>query len=114
MRAVSTDHPGSTGQFMAQLFFYDNMGRLVQQSKPTEINAGGAPTGDDSSWVYTLQAYDWQGRPTLTTLPDGSTREHTYGGCGCAGGEVTTVRDERGRRRKLTKDVLGRLQQVAE
>ena len=114
VRAVSTDHPGSSGQLMAQLFFYDNMGRMVQQSKPTEVNAGGAPTGDDASWIYTLQSYDWKGRPTVTTLPDGSTRENTYGGCGCAGGQVTTVRDERGRRRKYTSDVLGRLKQVDE
>jgi YD repeat-containing protein len=36
-------------------------------------------------------------------------------GPGCrAGGEVTTVRDERGRRHKLTKDILGRLKQVDE
>src|SRR6185503_7030942 len=60
------------------------------------------------------QAYDWNGRPTLTTLPDGATREITYGGCGCAGGEVGTFRDERGRRRKFTKDVIGRLKQVDE
>src|ERR1044072_9914908 len=90
------------------------MGRVIQQTKPTEINGGWAPVGDDSAWVYTYQAYDWKGRPTLTTLPDGATRENTYGGCGCAGSELTAVRDERGRRRKLIMDVLGRLKQVDE
>ncbi|MFZ0748639.1 MAG: RHS repeat-associated core domain-containing protein, partial [Pyrinomonadaceae bacterium] len=54
------------------------------------------------------------GRPLVTTLPDGNTRETTYGGCGCAGGEVVTSRDERGRRRRATMDVLGRLKQVEE
>ena len=50
----------------------------------------------------------------MTTNQDGSTRELTYSGCGCAGGDVVTIRDERGRRRRLTKDVLGRLVKVEE
>ena len=110
----SANHPGSTGGYIGQLTTYDVMGRAIQQSKPTEITGNWVPVGDDSAWVYTTQAYDWKGRSTLTTLPDGSTRENTYGGCGCAGGEVTTVRDENGRRRKLTNDVLDRLKQVDE
>jgi RHS repeat-associated protein len=112
--AQSSNHPGSTGGYIGQLTTYDVMGRATQQTKPTEITGTWAPAGDDAAWVYTAQAYDWKARPTLTTLPDSSTRENTYGGCGCAGGEVTTVRDERGRRRKLTMDVLGRLKQVDE
>jgi RHS repeat-associated protein len=114
VRFASADHPGSTGLYSAQWFFYNNMGQLVQQSNPTETNENATPTGDDSAWIYTSQAYDWKGRPTLTTLPDNATRENTYGGCGCAGGEVTTVRDEQGRRRKLTRDVFGRLKKVEE
>jgi RHS repeat-associated protein len=114
VRISSAEHPGSTGQYSSQHFVYDNMGRVVQQSNPTEITDAWIPIGDDPAWVYTLQAYDWKGRPTVTTLPEGSTRENTYGGCGCAGGEVTTLRDEAGRRRKLTMDVLGRLKQVDE
>ncbi len=110
----SANHPGSTGGYIGQQTTYNVMGRPTQQSKPTEINGSWVPVGDDSAWVYTTQAYDWKGRPTLTTLPDGATREITYGGCGCAGGEVSTVRDERGRRRKLTNDVVGRLKQVDE
>ncbi len=113
-RATASDHPGSTGLYSGQYTVYNNMGRATQVSNPTEMNASWTPAGDDSAWVYTLQAYDWQGRPTIQTLPDGSTRENVYGGCGCAGGDVTTIRDERGRRRKLTKDVLGRLKQVDE
>ena len=45
---------------------------------------------------------------------DDTTNEQSYGGCGCAGGEQGTSRDERGRRRKLSQDVLGRLQKVEE
>jgi len=114
VRATAADHPGSTGRYTGQYFVYNNMGRLVQQSNATEMTDTWLVTGDDAAWVYTLHSYDWKGRPTLTTLPDGSTRENTYGGCGCAGGEVTIVRDERGRRRKFTMDVLGRLKQVDE
>ena len=113
-RATTTDHPGSTGLYRSQYLIFDNMGRVVQQSNPEEVTAGWVLTGDDSSWIITTQAYDWKGRPTVTTLPDNSTRENEYGGCGCAGGEVTTIRDEQGRRRKLTMDVLGRLKQVDE
>ena len=114
VRALSVNHPGSTGNYIGQVIVFDVMGRAIQQSNPTEINGSWVPTGDDAAWVYTNQAYDYKGRPTLTTLPDGSTRENTYGGCGCAGGAVTTVRDENGRRRKYTMDVLGRLKQAQE
>lgn len=50
----------------------------------------------------------------MTTNPDGWTSELSYTGCGCAGGEVVTARDEAGRRRKFYKDVLGRLWKVEE
>lgn len=113
-RAQAADHPGSSGGYIGQVTIYDAMGRAVQQTKPTEITGAWVPAGDDAAWVYTTQVYDWKGRPTLTTLADGVTRENTYGGCGCAGGEVTTVRDEQGRRRKFTMDMLGRLKQVDE
>jgi hypothetical protein len=61
------------------------------------------------AWHYTLQIYDWKGRPRQTTNTDGTTQVVNYGGCGCAGGEATTVQDEHGRQRRLTKDSLGRL-----
>jgi YD repeat-containing protein len=91
------------------------MNRVVQQSNPTEINSSFVAAGDDAAgWQWTQQQYDWKGRPTVTTLPGGATVQNTYGGCGCAGGEQVTTRDERGRQRKLSKDVLGRLKQVDE
>ena len=115
LRSTASDLPNSTGGYRGQFTAYDIMGRVSNQTNPAEMNGSWVPVGDDAAgWVLTFQSYDWKGRPTLTTLPDGSTRENTYGGCGCAGGEVTTVRDERGRRRKLTMDVLGRLKQVDE
>jgi YD repeat-containing protein len=61
------------------------------------------------AWHYTLQIYDWKGRPRQTTNTDGTTQVVNYGGCGCAGGEATTVQDEHGRQRRLMKDSLGRL-----
>ena len=115
LRASGGDHPGSANGYSGQLIFYDIMGRVSQQTNPAEINASWAPSGDDQAgWASTLRTYDWNGRPLQTTNPDGTTRENTYGGCGCAGGEQTTVRDERGRRKKYTKDALSRLIKVEE
>jgi RHS repeat-associated protein len=115
VRAEGGDHPGSSGGYQGRLTFYDVMGRVSQQTNPAEMNSAWVPTGDDAAgWASTLQAYDWLGRPTVTTNPDGFQRENTYGGCGCAGGDQTTVRDEQGRRKRYTNDVLGRLVKVEE
>lgn len=115
LRTSWSDHPGSAGGYTAVVLMYDQMGRVVQQSNPTEVNGSGVPAGDDASgWVWNYQTYDWSGRPLITTNPDGSTRENLYAGCGCAGGDATTVKDEKGRRRRLTRDLLGRLKQVDE
>jgi YD repeat-containing protein len=102
--------PGSTGGNSGQKFVYDLIGRLSQQSNPTEVTSAGVPTGDDAAgWLYSRQDYDWKGRPTVATNSDQTTRETSYGGCGCAGGEVVTIRDEVSRRQRVTYDVLGRL-----
>lgn len=115
VRASSGDHPGSSGLYAGMFISYDVMGRVSEQTNPGEINANWVPSGDDAGGLpSTLQTYDWKGRPVLTTNPGGSTRENTYGGCGCAGGEQTITRDERGRRRRFTKDVFGRLSKVEE
>jgi hypothetical protein len=99
LRAVGMNHSNSSGGYTVQYMKYDIMGRLSQQSNPTEVNSAWVPTGDDSAWFWTVQTYDWKGRPLQTTNTDGTTRANTYGGCGCAGGETVTSRDERGRRR---------------
>ena len=70
VRLFVANHPGSSGTYLAVQTIYNNMGRVAQQSKPTEITGGGVPTGDDSAYVYTSQLYDWKGRPTVTTNPD--------------------------------------------
>ena len=115
VRAVISNLPNSVGQWRASRWSYDIMGRLKEQTNPTEVTQAWQPTGDDAAgWVMSEQTYDWQGRPRITINQDGSTRELTYTGCGCAGGDVVTLRDERGRRRQLTNDVLGRLVKVEE
>src|SRR5207253_10493471 len=119
VRNSASDHHGSAGGYTGQTVVYDNMGRVAQQSNPTEFAStqnGWIPAGDDASagWVVTQQNYDWNGRPKQTTNTDGTTRIISYGGCGCAGGEVTTLQDEHGRQRRVTKDALGRLATVEE
>lgn len=117
VRATRGEFPGSQGGYRAVHHLYDQMGRRRATTNPTEVNGSWVPSGDDQStpnWVFTDQHYDWQGRPTLRINPDQTSTELSYGGCGCAGGEVVTARDERGRRRKLYKDALGRLSKVEE
>ena len=115
VRATASDHPGSSGLYAGMFISYDVMGRVSEQTNPGELDGSWVASGDDDAGLpSTLQTYDWKGRPVLTTSPGGSTRENTYGGCGCAGGEQTTTRDERGRRRRFTKDVFGRLSKVEE
>ena len=85
------------------------MGRAKQQSNPTEIAGNWVPAGDDAAgWIYNQQTYDWKGRPLVTTNQDGTQKYASYGGCGCAGGEVVTLTDEVGRQQKVYSDVVGR------
>lgn len=117
LRAKGGDNPSSTGGYYGQFWLYDTMGHVAQYSKnPTEINGSWAAAGDDAAgWAWTYQNYDWKGRPLVTWNPgDGSTTENSYTGCGCAGGEQVTTRDERGRRKRMTMDSVGRLKQVDE
>src|SRR5260370_14522752 len=110
VRAVAQDHPGSTGQYSGQYTVFDIMGQVAQQSNPKEMNSQWIAAGDDTvaHWVYTLQAYDWKGRPTVTTNSDGTQRTMSYGGCGCAGGEVVTARGATGAPRRAPAGKLGR------
>lgn len=111
VRATASSFPGSIGGYRGQYTIYDVMGRVSQQSNPTEMNGAWTPTGDDQTtgWLYTRQDYDWKGRPTLSTNTDTTTRLLTYTGCGCAGGDVINGQDEVGRQQRMTYDVLGRL-----
>lgn len=121
VRRTATYMPGSTTRYSGRQFYYDNMGRLAQWTNPTDTTGDPDWTaaGDDAApggfgWVSTSRTYDWQGRPRVTTYPDNTTTESTYGGCGCAGGEVVTARDQRGRLKKSYHDALGRLTKVEE
>lgn len=121
---VLREHPGEGTGYAASRSEYDPVNRVLRQYDPAEVsvNAGDlsdtlawAPAGEDATpagragWHHTSTAYDWKGRPLVTTHEaDGSTFEYMYGGCGCAGGEVVTTRDEVGRRQRITHDVLGR------
>jgi YD repeat-containing protein len=111
------NHAGSLGGYSMVNTIYDQMGRAVKVSNPTEIYESWAPGGDDGAGIYyTQQTYDWNGRPLVTTNPDGTTKEVGYSGCGCAGGAVVTMTDEgtidggvaKRRQEKIYSDVLGR------
>jgi YD repeat-containing protein len=111
-RAVATggDNPSSTGGSWAKWMFTDVMGRPSTGTNPTEINGAWVPIGDDAAgWLWSTPViYDWKGRPRFTYDMDGTYKEASYGGCGCAGGEVVTLTDETGRRQRATSDPLGR------
>jgi YD repeat-containing protein len=110
VRAMSADHPGSVGGYSGQTFEYNKMGGLAKQSNPAEITGDWEAAGDDQAgWYYSRQTYDWKGRPLISTNTDGTKRELTYEGCGCAGGQVVTLIDEVGRQQKQYSDVLGRV-----
>jgi YD repeat-containing protein len=115
------NHPGSTGGYRLVKTIYDVMGRASKTSNPAEVNSSWVPSGDDAAGLYyTQQTYDWQGRPLITTNPDGTTKEAGYAGCGCAGGAVVTLTDEgtidagvaKRRQQKIYSDVLGRTVKV--
>lgn len=123
VRGTVSSFPGSTGGYRAQRFTYDVMGQLVEQSNPTEVSVDPTrklemfywnPDGDDAGtgWRWSRQAYDWKGRPTVTTNVDGTKRTLSYEGCGCAGGDVVSSSDEVGRKQKSYADALGRVTKI--
>jgi len=106
--AVATLH-SSTGTYGTRLTYYDVMGRVSQQSNPTEMYGNWSPSADEAGgWIYTYQTYDWKGRPLVTTNQDGKQKYASYNDCGCAGSEIATITDERGRQHLIYSDVLGR------
>jgi len=114
---TASNHPGSSGGYSLVSIIYDQMGRVWQQSNPTEINSAWLVSGDDAAGIYyTQQTYDWKGRPLVTTNQDGTTKTAEYAGCDCAGGQVITLTDEgtvvngvtKKRQQKIYTDVLNR------
>jgi hypothetical protein len=107
--AVASNHPNSIGGNKAQYTRYDQMGRAKQQTNPFEMDSGWSPTGDDAAgYQYNHPTeYDWQGRPKKTYNMDGTYKEADYTGCGCAGGEVVTLKNEVDRQQKVYPDDSG-------
>jgi YD repeat-containing protein len=120
-RTIATAIARASGGYNGQRVEYDVMGRVYKTFNPVETSADGNPSAwnttgadDGSNWSkFTKQEYDWKGRPTVTTNQENKTRQISYEGCGCAGGEVSTVLDEgdgtQRRQQKIYTDVLGRV-----
>ena len=96
VRQSRTELPSSAGGYSGQLVEYDLLGQVKRQSVPTEVNANWNPAGDDYTrgFLWTSQEYDWKGRVTREINTDGTDRLMSYEGCGCAGGQITTVQSE--------------------
>jgi YD repeat-containing protein len=113
-RKSRTEHPNSVGGFSGSLVEYNILGQVKRSTVPTEIGADWLPAGDDANrgFLWTQHEYDWKGRPTNETNTDGTFKSFSYNGCGCAGGQVTTIQGEQlveGRRtQKIYADILGR------
>jgi YD repeat-containing protein len=126
VRYSRTEHPGSTGGYSGALTEYDILGRVKRTSLATEINSNWNVIGDDYArgWLWTQNEYDWKGRITRIINPDsngfdGKDQLFSYEGCGCAGGQVTTIQSESvprddvantnaRRTQKIYTDTLGR------
>lgn len=124
-----TENPNSSGGYTGKKVFYDILGRTIEETVPTEINSSWTPYGDDvAGWKSNKTEYDWKGR-TVRTIPSdssGSDNKDTvieYAGCGCAGGQVTTIKGPavigynaagtlettaKRRMQKVYEDILGR------
>ncbi len=124
-RQARTEHPGSIGGYSGTVIEYDVMGRVKRSTVPTEVNTSWAAVGDDATrgFLWQENEYDWNGRVTRAIGTDGTDKLYSYEGCGCAGGQVTTIKGETitetnwtggspvslGRRtQKIYADILGR------
>ena len=105
VRKTRTANPGSTGGYTGKLVEYDILGRLKRETVPTEINSSWDPAGDDYRgmdgsnyvWLWNSKEYDWKDRVTRTIPSDSSGTDGKdtlieYAGCGCSGGQVTTIK----------------------
>jgi YD repeat-containing protein len=130
VRKSRTENPNSTGGYAGVLKEYDILGRVSRSTVPTEINSSWNPAGDDYrgmtgsdyNWLWNSREYDWKDRVTREINTDGTDRLYTYDGCGCAGGQITTIKGEitealdaggtlqitKRRTQKIYEDILGR------
>ena len=102
---LSFNTNGNAITWAGQLIEYNILGQVSRRSIPAEVNNGWQLIGDDAvrgNWLWTSQKYDWKGRVTRKINTDGvdsptlnaSDVLISYEGCGCAGGQVTTVQGE--------------------
>jgi YD repeat-containing protein len=126
VRMTRTENPNSAGGYTAKLVEYDLLGRVKRETVPTESDLSWAPDGDDDRgsgvWLWNSREYDWKNRVTREINTDSTDKLYSYDGCGCAGGQVTTVKGEvteaadvagnmqttKRRTRKIYEDILGR------
>jgi RHS repeat-associated protein len=109
------DHPdGVAGKYSGRKFGYDAVGRTIKSTHLTEVDTGLNPAGDDAAtgYLWTNIQYDALDRQDYMTHPDNNTVDYAYNGCGCAGNSTVTVTDERGKKRKMVYDFLGRLKEA--
>ncbi|CAN5803856.1 hypothetical protein BH20ACI4_BH20ACI4_14220 [soil metagenome] len=115
-----TEHPGSTGGWTGSLAEYDILGRVKRSTIPTEVNSNYDPAGDDQTrgWLWKQAEFDWKDRITREINTDGTDKLYSFDGCGCAGGQITTIQGEEvtvpeqtysaRRTQKIYRDILGR------
>lgn len=130
VRKVITDNPNSTGGYTGKLIEYNILGQVKRETVPTDVSSTWVPSGDDYRgtsggdyiWLWNSFEYDWKGRVTKQTNTDGTDKLFSYAGCGCAGGQVTTIKGEitsaidvagnmqttKRRTQKIYQDILGR------
>ncbi len=134
IRYARTENPNSANGWGGSIVEYDILGRAIRSTVPTEINPVNPlnpmtwqPAGDDNRgvdgngnpiWLWTQAEYDWKSRVTRQINSDGTDKLISYEGCGCAGGQVTTVQSElvpvpgqnysARRTQKVYQDILGR------
>ena len=124
----ANDHPNGlnysgnpNNRYSYQKTMYDAVGRTLQASNVTTVNSSYVAADEDAAlgMQYTSTTYDVFDRPLVVTRPDNTVSvpskvQFDYTGCGCAGGQTTTVTDERGKKRRQLYDFLGRLAEAQE
>ena len=105
-----SDHPNAvTGCYSGQKFKYDEIGRGVEQTNIHGVDSSFALNDGTWGWDWTHANLDALGRTTMVQKPDNTYIFSDYSVCGCAGGMVTEVFDERNNQKATEADFLGRL-----
>jgi YD repeat-containing protein len=121
-----TENPDGANLYTAKKVEYDILGRPTGETVPTLTDSSWNPTGDDyrnNTWLWMHKEYDWKGRVTREINTDNTDKVYSYAGCGCAGGQMTTIsgeettamnvsggtQDDARRTQKVYEDILGRV-----